>query len=258
MFPLSNSLPPNPGLQRTPSAPLSRKSLAATEGICVASREPVRRPSLVVSEGQDMNGVGGFEIDHMVRKAFDRRLADREIFWNGGNWRSGARKPLDLVEGDVYRREEPLSQTGTAFFVPPGGVIELLAGLVLRPERLFHRFVRFASVRRRTSSQAVPLDSPRRTLRARRSISAAHAASRSVLSSGAASRLSSSSAATLARSSGSSFRASSRTSLTSAIHPSLSSRSVAANPALQRTRARALSGRSLLNAKSLGDVGGLG
>ncbi len=124
-----------------------------------------------------------------------------------------------------------MSQTGPPFFVPPGGVIELLAGLVLRPKRLFHRFVRFASVRRRTSSQAVPFDSPRRTLRARRSISAAHAASTSACSSGAASRLSSSSTATLARSSGPSFRASSRTCLTSAMDATLSSRPVTANPA---------------------------
>jgi hypothetical protein len=131
-----------------------------------------------------------------------------------------------------------MAQTRPPFFVPPSGLIELLTGVVLRPKRLFHRFARFASVWRRTSSQAVPPDSPRRTLRARRSISAAHAASRSVFSSGAASRLSSSSTATLARSSGSSFRASSRTSLTSAMHASLSPRSVAANPALQRTRLR--------------------
>jgi len=174
---------PNTALHRTPSASppsrLSRKPLAATEGACVASRESVSRSSLVVGEGQDMNGVAGFEYQ-------------------------------------------------------PGGVIELLAGLVLRPKRLFHRFARFASVRRRTSSHAVPPDSPRRTLRARRSISAAHAASRSAFSSGAASRLSSSSTATLARSSGPSFRASSSTSLTSAMQATLSPWPVAANPRLQR------------------------
>ena len=77
------SLParPNTALQRTPSASppsrLSRKPLAATEGACFASREPVSRSSLVVGEGQDMNGVAGFEINHMVRKAFDWRLAHR-------------------------------------------------------------------------------------------------------------------------------------------------------------------------------------
>ncbi len=74
----------NTALQRTRSAslrsPLSFEPLAATEGACVASREPVTRPSLVVREGQEMNGVGGFEIDHMVREASDRRLAHREIF----------------------------------------------------------------------------------------------------------------------------------------------------------------------------------
>ena len=136
--------------------------------------------------------------------------------------------PLPRRETDVPDRTAVLRTTGRR--------VELFAGLVLRPKRLFHRFVRFASVRRRTSSQAVPLDSPRRTLRARRSISEAHAASTSAFSSGAASRLSSSSTATLARSAGASFKASSRTSLTSAIHATLSLRP-AADPRLQRTRA---------------------
>jgi hypothetical protein len=51
--------PSNERLQRTRSAalrsPLSFKPLAATEGACVASREPVSRSSLAVGEGQDMN-----------------------------------------------------------------------------------------------------------------------------------------------------------------------------------------------------------
>ena len=228
------------------------ETLAAVEGACVGSREPVTRASPVVSEGQDMNGVGRFEIDDMVWKALDGRLAYRKVFWNFRNWRSGSGELLDLDEGGVYRGKKPMAQTRSPFFVPPGGVIELIASLVLRPKWLFHRFVRLASVRRRTSSHAVPSVSPRRTLRARRSISAAHVASRPAFSSGEASRLSSNSTATLARSSGSSFRASSSTSLTLAMHATLPSQPVAANPRLQRTPSA--SPPSPLSRKPLGDA----
>ncbi len=178
-----------------------------------------------------MNGVGGFEIDDMVREAFDRRSPRWQVRWDSWNRRSGSREALDLVECVIHRGEKPVSQVRPALFVPPGGVIELFGSFVLRPKRLLHRFVRFASVCRRTSSQEAPLDSPRRTLRARRSISAAHATSTSAFSSGLPSRLSRSSAATLARSSGPSFIASSRTSLTSAMRTTVALRPVAPSEA---------------------------
>ena len=58
-------------------------------------------------------------------------------------------------------------------------MFELFRGYVLRPKRLLHRFVRFALARRRKAFQGVPLDSHLITLRARRSISGAQAASTS-------------------------------------------------------------------------------
>ena len=246
---------PNPRLQRTPSAappsPLSHKPLGATQG--TSSRKPVSGSLLVVREGQDMNDVGGFEIDHLVWKAFDRRSTHGKLRWNSWDGRSSFRETTDLVECGVYRGKKSTSETGPPFLVLVGGVIELLVGLVLCPKGPFHRFVRFASARRRTSSQGTPTDSPLRTLRARRSISAAHAASTSALSSGAASRLSRSSTATLARSSGLSFRASSRTSLTLAMNAILPLGRVTPNPPLQRTRvARSARNRSPLNGKPLG------
>lgn len=167
-----------------------------------------------------MNGLGGFEVDHVVGEAFDRGSTHRQVALDLGNGPSGSREAADLFERGVYRGEQPMPQTGPAFFVPTGSVIQLCGGLVLRPKP-FHRFARFASVRRRTSSQEAPFDSPRRTLRARRSISAAHAASTSAFPSGGASRLSRSSAATLARSSGPSFRASSKISSIWAMNPTL-------------------------------------
>ena len=252
-MPRTSESGPNPRLQRTPlRAPLSRKPLGATKGGSVASREPVSGSLFVVREGQDMNGVSGFEVDHLVWEASNRRSAHGKLRRDSWDGRSGSREAADLVECGVYRGEKSVSQTWPLFFVPLGGVIELLVGLVLRPKGLFHRFVRFASARRRTSSQGTPPDSPVRTLRARRSISAAHAASTSAVSSGGVSRLSRSSTATLARSSGPSFRASSRTSLTLAMNAILPLDRVAPNPRLQRTPSA--SPPSPLSRKPLGDL----
>jgi hypothetical protein len=78
-------------------------------------------------ERQKMNGLGGFEIDHVVRETFDRRLAHDQVFWNFRNRRSNLGETLDLVKCVVYRDEKPMPQTGPPYFVPPGGVIELLA-----------------------------------------------------------------------------------------------------------------------------------
>ena len=83
---------------------------------------------------------------------------------------------------------------------------------VLETNRRTHRFRNSASARRRTSSQGMPDDSPASTRRARRSISAAHAVSRSARSVRGSSKLASSSAATSARSSTDHPRASRRNS----------------------------------------------
>jgi hypothetical protein len=234
---------PNTRVQRTrvarcarPGSPLTRHPLGAGIGIRIGSRVPVARASLVVSECQDVDGLGSFEVDQMVREPFDRRSTHGQVWWDSWDRCSSFRESTNLLQRDVYGSKESLSQPRPTILIPPGGVFELFRGFVLRPKRLLHRFVRFASARRRTSFQGVPLDSPLITFRARRSISAAQAASTSAPSSGPASRLSRSSAATLARSSGANFRASSSTSLTSAMFSTLPPSLPAPNPRVQRTR----------------------
>ena len=99
------------------------------------------------------------------------------------------------------------------------GIEELEAEAILSVRLVFklnagiHRVRSSASARRRTSSQGTPADSPAITRRARRSISAAHAASTSAgFSVSASSRLARSSAATSARSATGKAKASRRTS----------------------------------------------
>ncbi len=210
--------------------------VGAGTGIRVGSSVPVARPSLVVGECQDVDGVGSFEVDQMVGEPSDRRSPHRQVWWHFWDRCSSSREAANLLQRGVHRSKESSPQPGPTIFVPSGGLFELFRGFVLRPKRLRHRFVRFASARRRKSFQGVPLDSPLMTLRARRSISAAQAASTSALSSGPASRLSRSSTATLARSSGANFRASSSISLTSAMCSTLAPSLPTPDPRVQGGR----------------------
>ncbi len=113
--------------------------------------------------------------------------------------------------GGVNGVEELQSEVLSAIFVPSTGQAIFGVRLVLKANVGIHRRRSSASARRRTSSQGTPMDSPAMTRRARRSISAAQAASTSAAcSASASSRLARSSAATSARSSRGNARASRR------------------------------------------------
>ena len=117
-------------------------------------------------------------------------------------------EPSDPLESNGDAIEEPLPKAGP-FLIFEGCFLQLLIGLRLDNQGSRHYFARRPSIRCFTSSQGTPSDSPARTRRARRSISAAQAPSTSSsLSAGCSSRLASSSAATSARSVWGSFRAS--------------------------------------------------
>src|SRR5437016_2607183 len=110
------------------------KPLDPAGGASRGSREPVTGQSLVVREGEDVDGFSRLEIDHVVWEAFDRRLASANGELNSRDRRSCLREALDLVESAIHRGEKSVSQTGAMFFVPDSCVIEFLTGLVLRPK----------------------------------------------------------------------------------------------------------------------------
>ena len=113
----------------------------------------------------------------------------------------------------IHGIEELEAEVLSAGFVPSTGEAILSVRLVFKLNAGIHRVRSSASARRRTSSQGTPADSPAITRRARRSISAAHAASTSAgFSVSASSRLARSSAATSARSATGKAKASRRTS----------------------------------------------
>jgi hypothetical protein len=116
---------------------------------------------------------------------------------------------IEIDDRDSDLIEEPLAEPRTLLVVHQSRVIELTLGFGFEPKLARRYLARRPSIRCFTSSQGVPGDSPARTLRARRSISAAHAFSSSCGSSvNSSSRLASNSAAMSARSRRGSLRAS--------------------------------------------------
>jgi len=180
---------------------------------------PVGWSSAVVSECQNSDRFGRFEIDDVIGKSFYRDSAYRQIGGSVGHGCASLRQPHNPVEGGICG-EKLCSKAGFTLLVPANGVWEFPDGLVFRTKWFAHRFRRSRPSRVRTSSRGVPEDSPASTLRARLSISTAHAASTSPLSADS-SRLASSSAAISARLSGDSFMASSSSCFTSVVMPSI-------------------------------------
>lgn len=154
-----------------------------------------------------------FQVDDVIGKARHGSASNGKVGWQSTNPGTGARHRHDLVDGCVNGVEELDAQALSPSLVPSAGKAVFGVRLVVKANTRIHRWRSSASARRRTSSQATPTDSSARARRARRSISAAQAASTSAgRSAAASSRLANSSAATSARSSRGSARASRRTS----------------------------------------------
>jgi hypothetical protein len=139
--------------------------------------KPIARTASVMDDGKDSNRVRGLDVDDRVGEAQNGHAANAEVWRDKRNANTRVRVANQLSKGGIYSLEVPLAEAGLTLFVPLNGVAELGAGLVFEANRLAHRRGRLASIERRTSSQAVPSDWPDRTLRARRSISSAQAAS---------------------------------------------------------------------------------
>ncbi len=153
-----------------------------------------------MGDGENSQYGRGFQVAHAVREAFYREAAHRQLGWHPQHPLPDAREAQDLANRGIDCVEELQSKTGPPPFVPAASRTVLGIGLILEPNLQVHGLRSSASARRRTSSQGMPADSPDITRRARRSISAAHAASTSAMSSlPTSSKLASNSAATSAR-----------------------------------------------------------
>ena len=173
------------------------------------TREPIPGSASIMRKGQQPNYAVPFQICDVVRKAGDRKPTCWYVPWDARNDSADLRPSCNLVKCIVDGLNEFNAETGALTVVPNGCVFEFSGRFGFRPEDPVHLSVNRCRMRARTSSHGSPVDSPFMTLRARRSISRAQAASTSAgLSGGASSRLASNSAATSARSSVGSVRAS--------------------------------------------------
>ena len=172
---------------------------------------PVPGLAPIVRDRENANARRRLEVDDVVRKTRYGAASNRHVRRQSRNPRASLRHRHDLINGGVNRVKELKSEVLSTIFVPSACQAIFGVRLVLKSNVGIHRRRSSASARRRTSSQGMPADSPAMTRRARRSISAAQAASTSAgCSALASSRLAKSSAATSARSSRGSARASCR------------------------------------------------
>ena len=168
-----------------------------------------------MGDGEDADVICSFEIDDVIGEPHHAHSSDLQVGGHTRHRRAGAREIKNLADGRIHGVEELEAEVYSTTFVPTTGGAILNVRFVFKANAWIHRFGSSASARRRTSSQGTPTDSPAITRRARRSISAAHAASTSArFSVSAASRLASNSAATSARSAIGNARASRRTACT--------------------------------------------
>ena len=174
---------------------------------------PITRFPAVVRNGEDSDMRRHFQVDDVIGKSRYGTASNGQINWQSADPGTGERHRYDLINCCVNGIEELDAQVISPSLVPTAGEAVFGVRLVVKADARIHRLRSSASARRRTSSQATPLDSSARARRARRSISAAQAASTSAgRSAAASSRLANSSAATSARSSRGSAKASRRTS----------------------------------------------
>jgi hypothetical protein len=169
--------------------------------------QPISRAAASMGECQHPDLGFRFYIDNMVGKLIYRRTADTEVVRHSRYGGSGLGEESNLVESHIDSGNKLISKPRTLFLVPLIGLSELGESLSFCTEGLAH-LSEGETTCARASAHSIPLDSPTRKRRARRSISTAQAASMSPASSSAGSRLSRSSAARSALSGSGSSKAS--------------------------------------------------
>ncbi len=170
------------------------------------STQPIGGPSPIMRNREDLQPVRQFDVDDVVREPANENPTDI-LVRNSGRSRSDARVLFDPGYRCINSREKLSAEFEPMPLIPTRGFRRLGVCLLADPKRQLQRLPSPSLIRRRTSGHGFPGSSPERARAARRSISAAHAASASP--SRAPSKLASNSAASSARSGRPSFRASS-------------------------------------------------
>ena len=153
-----------------------------------------------MSDGDDRGTALLQHVGGVVREMLDSHPPHLEISPNTLDGRTGSRPSRHLVDGPIDRRHKRKPETRPTVLVPPAGASKLVARFAREINGEPHPASSSTS-RWRTCSHGSVGDSPAITMRARRSISSAHATRTAASSSACSSRLTNSSAARFARSS---------------------------------------------------------
>ena len=152
-----------------------------------------------MGNGDDCGATLVHHVGGLVRKSFDPHPPDLEVRPNILDRRTSPRPTCHLIESPIDRRDKRKPEPRSTVLVPPAGIPKLLARLTGEIDSEPHP-ASSSTIRWRTVSHGSVADSPAITIRARRSISSAHATRTTSASSSACSRLANSSAARSARS----------------------------------------------------------
>src|SRR5262249_43309442 len=140
-----------PTAQKAPR--LMPRPLGWSRPILSNSREPVIRSASIVSECEDSNRVGSFQIDNMKRESSYRQtLRDKRY------QRSGLGKTSHEFERRVNSSQKFEAKAFALTLVPDGRLFDLGGRFGFRPKPL--HFIKRRVMRSRTSSQGSPADSP--------------------------------------------------------------------------------------------------
>jgi hypothetical protein len=190
-----------------------RQNITAGRNAATADAVASSRASCDRARWQEFGSAAWLRCTRRGTEARHRTAPNGQVSRDAWNQGAGLRHLDDLINCGIDRIEELDAQVLPSLFIPPTSKAVLGVSFVLKTNERIHLRRSSASARRRTSSHGTPVVSPAITRRARRSISAAHAASTSAGSSVAASsRLARSWAATSARSSKGNASASRRSS----------------------------------------------
>ena len=163
----------------------------------VTSPAPVARPAARMREGHNIEVVASIKHHDRIGKAAEQKTTDSNLRAHSRDGCGGVGLTGKLFESARNRDQELPTKCWTLSLVPANGLGQLLLRLWADPDWRRHRSRISRSRRRRTSTQSSPAVCSASRLATRRSISAAHAASRS--RSAGPSRLARSSVASSAR-----------------------------------------------------------
>ena len=184
-----------------------------------------------MSDGEYLDSIRQVDEDHVVREPWHADSANILIL--GGRYHgTGCRSRLDSGKHGFHRRYQFIAKAGPLRLVPGRGFRELAGNLPRNADRL-QGFPRRVFTWSRTSGHERPGSAPVLASAARRSISAAQAASASA--SGSPSRLAINSAANSARSPGARSSASRKSSFAALVTGRMVPPERAANKRLQRS-----------------------